>query len=436
MAPNSRNTMSPPFNAQSKTARTTISSPAVWPPATPRPGEQFRLYLSGIDFYNDQGADDMFANPTPVPGFEIYPQPDAMFARPATPVPDFKGDEDHEKPRSTPLAPLLPEDFPPARGTGLGKTTVLIRKRPRVADEAHIGIGSAAIARPGPSETLRPAPRGVETLSAAIEKRVNASTPSIDAAGVAVKVTSDMGPPPPRPWHRRVESVSAGGQTINGRPSSSGPSPERQRLPQSLPQCKHLPVSDIRDFAFTTGGETGVNGQSSSMDAPLRHSSHGVKTPAATFAERLDEIGNLQAILVRARARRLGCSTINGSPSDVGPSPKRQRLSQSFHQKKPLPGSEGAAKPAKVASQRYGGIAPRNSVPTGRPTINAVPPETDLLSESFPEWERFLHRGHGFVLADQWRKEARNRTQIEHQRTEVEDERLAREHGLLGRRGS
>ena len=416
-----------------------MPSPAIWPPATPRPGEQFRLYLSGIDFYNDQGADDMFANPTPVPGFEIYPQPDAMFARPATPVPDFKGDEDHEKPRFTPLAPLCPEDFPPARGTGLGKTTVLTRKRPLVADEAHIGIGSAAIARPGPSETLRSTPRGVETLSAAIEKRVNASIPSIDAAGVAVKVTSDMGPPPPRPWHRRVESVSTGGQTINGRPSNSGPSPERQRLPQSLPQCKRLPVSDIRDFAFPdtgTGGESRGNIQSSSMDAPLRHSPNGVETPAATFAERPHEIDNLQAILVRARARRLGGPTINDSPSDGGPSPKRQRLSQSFHQKKPTPGREDAAKPAKIDWQRYGYIAPRNSVPTGRPTIDAVPPETDLLSESFPEWERFLHRGHAFVLADQRRKEAINRTQMEYQRTEAEDERLAREQGLLGRRPS
>jgi hypothetical protein len=456
MASNSGTTTPPPSNTQSSTS------------------EQFREYLSGIDFYNDQGADDMFANPTPVPGFEIYPQRDA------TPVPDFKGDGDHENdenlghdqnsdvddseddadfenedpvdpawsqridayiydddpfdlpaafraPRSTPLAPLRFEDFPPARGTGLGKTTVLIRKRPRVADETHIGIGSAANAGPRPSETLRPNPPGMETLSAAIEKRVNASTPSIEAAGVPVKVTSDMGPPPPRPWHRSVGSISAGGQTTNGSHSNSGPAPERQRLPQSLPQCKHLPLSGIRDSALTgtgTGSETRGNGQSSSRHAPLGPSPHDVKNAGAALAERLDASDNLQAVLASARTRYLGGRpAINDSPSDAGPSPKRQRLSQSLHQKKPLPGREHGSKPAEVNWQRCGETAPRNFVPTGRPTINTAPPETGFLSKSYPEWAPLLHRGHGFVLADQRREEARNRAQLEFQRKEAEDER-------------
>lgn len=529
----------------------------MWPPNHSRPGgEQFRDHISGIDFYNDPGADDMFASPTPVPGFDIYPQPASMPARPATPAQHLEDDEDHRndenlgnyhnsdadndeddadfendhpadparsesvhaylydddtvdglfasmirKESRRPLTSLRPENFPPARGTGLGKTTVRIGKRPRVADEEHAGLGNAENAISGPSETPRPNPRGVKTLSAAIEKRVRASSSSaaFDAAGIAVRVTSDMGPPPlPKPRHHDVGSISAGGATIDGSHLDAGPSPKRQRLlSQSLSQSKHLPASNPPNSVFTgtgTGSETRGDGRSSGMDdAPLRPSPQDEETARAAFEKsraayekKADASNSLQAALARARARHLGVGgsetgtdasrsemgpppgprhndaasaffaglPINDDLVDMGPPPKRQRLLQQPLHSKRLPEQENAAKPAEVDWQRYGQPAPQPSGSTGgrrtsnvakpvgayhqrraeaahlpsastggRPASNVSPSETDLLSESFPEWEPYLHRGHGFVLSDRRHEEATLRAQMEFRRTETESER-------------
>jgi hypothetical protein len=524
----------------------------MWPPRHSRPG-QFRDHISGIPFYDEQGVDDMFATPTPVPGFDIYPQPANMPARPTTPVPGLQDDEtdeslgDHQdsnndneeddaafendhpadparsesvhaylydddtvdglfasmirKESRRPLYPLRPENFPPARGTGLGKTTVLIQKRPRVADEEHTGLGNAGDAIWGPSETPRPNSRGVETPSAAIKKRVRASSSpaTFDAAGISVKVTSDIGPPPPpRPSCHHVWPIAAGGATVDGSHLDAGPSPKRQRLlSQSLTQGKPLPLSTPQNSAFTgtgTGSETRGDGRSSGMDdAPLRPSPQDKETARAAFEKsraayekRADASYSLQAALARARARHLGVGgsetgtdasrsemgpppgprhndaasaffaglPINDDLVDMGPPPKRQRLPEHLPQRKPLPQREDAAKPAEVDRQRYGETAHPTSASTGlaallarrppveayyqrrgeaahlpsastggRPANNVSPPETDLLSESFPEWEPFLHRGHGFVLSDRRHEEATLRAQVEFQRTEAESER-------------
>ena len=494
----------------------------------------------------------MFATPTPVPGFDIYPQPANMPARPTTPVPGLQDDEtdeslgDHQdsnndneeddadfendhpadparsesvhdylydddtvdglfasmirKGSRRPLYPLHPRNFPPARGTGLGKTTVRIQKRPRVADEEPTGLGNAGDAIPRPSETPRPNPRGAETLSTAIEKRVKASASSatFDTAGISVKVTSDMGPPPPRPKNRGVKSIPAGGAIIDGSHVDAGPSPKRQRLlSQSLPQSKPFPASYPPHNSISTGTGTRNqmkgDGRSSGMDdAPLRPSPQDEETARADFEKsraayekRADVSNSLQATLARARAQHLGVGAspspgprhndaasaffaglpINDDLVDMGPPPKRQRLPEHLPQRKPLPEREDAGKPAEAYWQRYCEPAHQPSGSTGgrlasnvtnpveayyqrrgeaahlpsasterRPASNVSPPETDLLSESFPEWEPYLHRGHGFVLSDQKRQEEIRRDQMEFQKTEAESERLWLLRGQAGAR--
>jgi hypothetical protein len=194
-------------------------------------GGQFYDHAWNIDFDNNPDADDMFVRPTPVPGYASYlaapnnrsathamrvpvyeaylgPDRDGMYYHPDfdpalnhAEVPYLEDDADSEddaefeidseyeddqdgenrpdaddvsahaapapRPSSPPLATLRTEDFPPLRGTGLGKTTVLIRKRPQAPqpplddnDEKYIVIERIANAIPRPS-IMGPPPRPI-----------------------------------------------------------------------------------------------------------------------------------------------------------------------------------------------------------------------------------------------------------------------------------
>ena len=269
----------------------------MWPPVYPPSNdEQFREYLSTIDFHSDSDADNMFARPMPVPGYQSYPAAPADTSAHATPVwtyvdwaeihpqsyrptmlldfedasdseddanledepypedephsehesdseyesnsedgsnlehepnseddAEFEYDSDYENERviekepdandmsahatlpprsrssSPPLAPLLAEDFPPLRGTGLGKTTVLSQKRPRVASQPPVDVAatypSSPLLDPGTSP-----------------RRDSGNSGSLKSGFTGDLSLAEMGPPP-----------------------------KRQRIPDIFPQMKQLP---------------------------------------------------------------------------------------------------------------------------------------------------------------------------------------------------
>ena len=286
----------------------------MWPPNHTLPGsEQFREYVWNINFEDGPDADDMFAEPTPVPGFENYPETedksvhsthnsdsenssdvDSLLAQ-FTQIPDLKdGPDAYEilahpapvsRPVSPPLPPLRPGDLPPLRGTGLGKTTV--RPPPREVERVNTGssknLGASSsemdpphrsrLCNMGPASTesgkkiewsssnmgppLEAKPRGVETLGAAIEPRINMSAsvaePSLgpkthdilfNAAGITVTVTSNMGPAP-KSTPRKLEFGSNGHATTHASFSDTGRPQKRQRLQEdSTPSKRHCGHGD------------------------------------------------------------------------------------------------------------------------------------------------------------------------------------------------
>lgn len=286
----------------------------MWPPNHTLPGsKQFREYVWNINFEDGPDADDMFAEPTPVPGFENYPETedksvhsthnsdsedssdvDSLLAQ-FTQIPDLEDGPDANeilahpapvsRPVSPPLPPLRPEDLPPLRGTGLGKTRV--RPPPRRVEQVNTGsfknLGASSsdmdpphrsiLCNMGPASTesgkkiecnspnmdppLEAKPRGVEASSAAIEPRINTSASVADhslgpnthdilfnAAGITVKATSDTGPPP-KPTRREVGCGSTGHATTQASFSDTGSPQKRQRLQgSSTPRKRHYGHGD------------------------------------------------------------------------------------------------------------------------------------------------------------------------------------------------
>lgn len=106
---NSRRSPTPP--QQTSAAEDTLpSSPPSHPPLQYDDPQRFRDYAHAIDFEDDDfSTDDMFANPTPLPQLEI---PSIISA-------------------AEQLQQQQARSYPPARGTGLGKTESRSRKSVR-----------------------------------------------------------------------------------------------------------------------------------------------------------------------------------------------------------------------------------------------------------------------------------------------------------------
>jgi hypothetical protein len=299
MASDSQNATSPP----SDHPPSNTPSSSIWPPVYPPPGgAQFREYLETIDFYDDWDVDDMFARPRPVPGYESYPaapadksartkEMDPLFYHPETLAElehmddsdsedgaefeidsDYENDSDGENnpdadnepahaspaPRSRssspPLAPLRTKDFPPLHGTGLGKTTVLIRNKPRVAKPPSVAVEATY-----PNSTARTSPAVAYPSVAAYpsapllhlgtsSRRDSSNSGSLKPASARELDASlhTMGSTPVSP-SGSFSSISAGSPTTHGsRPLDRGSSPYSPQQPSN--------------FEFTGTGNSAANG--------------------------------------------------------------------------------------------------------------------------------------------------------------------------------